>query len=120
TAVMIMDKTVTFESAHDDARMNDVDILAQKAKVKLTPDPSLPRRQPIIELRTTDGRDLTHRTMAVRGTPDNPMTKQEVEDKAFELFSGPLGDAKARNLIDRVWNIEDVSNVRALSPLLMP
>jgi 2-methylcitrate dehydratase PrpD len=100
--------------------MNDPDILAQKAKVKLTPDPSLPRRQPIIEIKTTDGRDLTHRTMAVRGTPDNPMTKQEVGDKAFELFAGPLGETKAQDLIDRVWNIEDVANVRDLSPLLMP
>jgi 2-methylcitrate dehydratase PrpD len=120
TAVMVIDKTVTFETTHDNDRMNDPDVLAQKAKVKLTPDPSLPRRQPIIEIKTTDGRDLTHRTMAVRGTPDNPMTKQEVEDKAFELFAGPLGDTKARDLIDRVWNIEDVANVRDLSPLLMP
>jgi hypothetical protein len=31
-----------------------------------------------------------------------------------------LGDTKARDLIDRVWNIEDVANVRDLSPLLMP
>jgi 2-methylcitrate dehydratase PrpD len=120
TAVMVIDKTVTFETTHDNDRMNDPDVLAQKAKVKLTPDPSLPRRQPIIEIKTTDGRDLTHRTMAVRGTPDNPMTKQEVEDKAFEVFAGPLGDTKARDLIDRVWNIEDVANVRDLSPLLMP
>lgn len=120
TAVMIIDRTVTFESAHDEKRMNDKDILLQKAKVKLTPDPSLSRRQPIIELKTMDGRNLTHRTIAVRGTPDNPMTSQEVKNKAFELFSGPLGSNKAANLIECVWNIEDISNVRDLRPLLVP
>ena len=48
------------------------------------------------------------------------MKEQEVRDKAFELFAGPLGETKAHDLIDRIWNIEDVANVRDLSPLLMP
>ena len=107
-------------AAHDDDRMIDPAILAVKEKVILTPDDSLPRRHPIIELKTTDGRDLTHRTAAVRGTPDNPMDKQEVEDKAFDLLKGPLGESKARDLIDLIWNIEKVANMRYLRPILMP
>ncbi len=78
------------------------------------------RRQPIIEIKTQDGRNLRHCTPAVRGTPDNPMDKQEVEDKAFDLLSGPLGESKARDLIDRIWNIEQVANMCELRPMLMP
>jgi 2-methylcitrate dehydratase PrpD len=119
-SVMLLDKTVTFASAHDDDRMENSAILAVKKKVILTPDPDLPRRHPIVEMKTRDGKELRHRTPAVRGTPDNPMDKQEVEDKAFDLLSGPLGESKARDLIDRIWNIEQVANMRDLRPLLMP
>ncbi len=119
-SVMVLDKTVTFASAHDDARMDDPAIVAVKNKVCLTPDPALPRRQPIIEITTQDGRNLSHCTPAVRGTPDNPMDKQEVEDKAYDLLSGPLGESKTRDLIDRIWTIEQVANMCDLRPMLMP
>jgi hypothetical protein len=71
-------------------------------------------------MKTRDGGELSHRTPAVRGTPDNPMERQEVEDKAFDLLAAPLGEGKARDLIDRIWNIEQVANVRDLRTLLMP
>lgn len=119
-SVMVIDKTVSFAAAHDDDRMTDPDILAVKERVRLVPDPAIPRRKPIVEMTTRDGRQLTHRTPAVRGTPDNPMERQEVEDKALDLLKGPLGDSKARDLIDHVWNIEQVADVCELRPLLMP
>ena len=119
-AVMILDRTVSFASAHDEARVDAPAIAAIKERVRLQPDTSLPRRQPVIQLELRDGRALEHRTTAVRGTPDNPMDQQEVGEKAFDLLSGPLGDRKARALIDRVWDIEAVADVRDLRPFLMP
>ena len=94
--------------------------VAEKDQVRLTPDPALPRRHPIIEIKALDGGTLSHRTPAVRGTPDNPMDRQEVEDKAFDLLTGPLGEGKAGDLIDRIWNIEQVANMCDLRPMLMP
>jgi len=119
-SVMVIDKTVTFAAAHDDDRMSDPAILAVKDKVQLIPDPALPRRHPIIKIKTVDGRELSHRTPAVRGTPDNPMDRREVEDKAYDLLTAPLGESKARDLIDLIWNIEKVANMRYLRPILMP
>ena len=69
TAVMVLDRTVSFASAHDDGRVGDPAVAAIKARVLLQPDPALPRRKPAIEIRTHDGRSLEHRTRAVRGTP---------------------------------------------------
>ena len=40
-AVMLVDKTVTFKSAHDMARMTDPAILRQRAKVRLIHDAEL-------------------------------------------------------------------------------
>jgi hypothetical protein len=54
----------------------------------------------------------------VRGTPDNPMTREEVVAKAHELMSPVLGDKVCSTLIDRVLGLETVKNIRNLGPLL--
>jgi hypothetical protein len=63
---------------------------------------------------------LRHHTRAVRGSATNPMSREEVGAKAFGLLAPTLGRAKARRLIDTVWKLETVKDVRALRPLLQP
>ena len=48
----------------------------------------------MIEL--NDGRSLRHHAKAVRGTPDNPMTAQEIEDKARDLLDPVIGAEAGR------------------------
>src|SRR6185503_4537945 len=50
-AVMLLDKTVTFRSAHDKPRMKDPGILRERAKVRLDPVTS----QPLMTVVLTDG-----------------------------------------------------------------
>ena len=120
-AVMLVDKTVTFRSAHDVARMKDPAILKQRAKVQLIQDEELqkrmPSRQAIVEVTLTSGMKLTERVEAVRGTVENPMTREEVVAKARELITPVLGSTTPK-LIDRVLNLETVKSVRDLRPLL--
>jgi hypothetical protein len=79
---------------------------------------AMPSRQGIVELTLRDGRALRHHTKAVRGTSDNPMTREEVDEKSFPLLAPVLGARRARGLIDAVWSLEKVRDVRALRPLL--
>lgn len=121
-AVMLVDKTVTFKSAHEVARMTDPAVLQQRAKVKLVHDEELerlmPKRVAIVEVTLNDGQTLTDRVDAVRGTADNPMTRAEVAAKARDLVAPVLGAATAAKLIERVFDLEHVSDVRDLRPLL--
>ncbi len=121
-AVMLVDGIVTFESAHDEKRMHDKKVLAVRRRVDLQPDEALtrllPSRQGIVELRLKGGRELRHHTQAVRGTAQNPMTRAEVDEKAFHLMAPILGKARARKLCDAVWALDGVSNMRQLRPLL--
>jgi len=121
-AVMLTDKTASFASAHDKPRMQDAGILRQKAKVELVPDEYLekqyPKRESIVEVTFTDGTKLTERVDAVRGTTDNPMTREEVVEKSRDLMTPVLGAAVCAKLIETVLNIESVKNVRDLRPLL--
>ena len=118
-AVFVLDQGITFISSHDRERMNDPAVVEFRDKVKLIPDPEVPRRQPIVEIATRDGQSISHSTSAVRGTPDNAMEREEVERKALDLIEPVLGSGKSRNLIDTIWTLERVKNLRELRPLLM-
>src|SRR4030081_3189064 len=121
-AVMLLDKTVSFRAAHDKERMQDPAVLRERAKVQLAPDAELekliPNRVAVVEVTLTDGTQLSERVEHVRGTPDNPMTREEVVAKARELMTPVLGAAKTSKLIDRVLGLDNVKNIRELRPLL--
>jgi 2-methylcitrate dehydratase PrpD len=121
-AIMLIDGIVTFESAHDEARMRDPQVLALRSRIELHGDEemsrAMPSRQAIIELTSRQGHAFQHRVTAVLGTADNPMTRQQVDEKCFHLFAPVLGDTRARRLCDAVWSLEDVSNALDLRPLL--
>ena len=121
-AVMLMDKTVTFSSAHDKGRMRDPATLREREKVKLIPDEQLERLMPlrvaIVEVQLTDGTQLAQRVDDVRGTPKNPMTREEIVAKARDLIAPILGPAQCASLIEKVLNLERVEDIRELRPLL--
>ena len=121
-AVMLQDKTASFHAAHDKPRMQDAATLRERAKVQLVRDEELakllPVRITIVEIELTDGSILTERINAVRGTPRNPMTRAEVIGKARDLIAPVLGRDSAARLIETVYAIETVQDVRALRPLL--
>ena len=96
-AVFVLDRGLTFTSSHDRERTNEPAVMEFRDKVKLIPDPELPRRQPIVEIATRDGRSISHSTSAVRGTPDNAMEREEVERKTLDLLEPVLGSGKSQN-----------------------
>ena len=122
TALMLADGTLTFAATHDHARMQDDKVLAVRRKIELLPSPELskavPARQAIVEIECTDGRTLRHHAKAVRGTPDNPMTNAEIEDKARDLIAPITGAANADKLVAACGNLETLHSVRELRPLL--
>ena len=121
-AVMLIDKTASFQAAHDKPRMQDAGVLRLRAKVQLIPDEALerlyPKRETVVEVTLNDGTELTERVEAVRGTPENPMTRDEVVAKCRDLTTPLLGPEKSAKLIEKVLNIETVKDVREFRPLL--
>jgi 2-methylcitrate dehydratase PrpD len=121
-AVMLVDKTASFEAAHDKPRMQNATILRHRAKVQLVPDEDLeqlyPRREAIVEITLTDGSRLSERVGAVRGTSDNPMTREEVVAKARDLVTPVLGAATAGRLVESVLALDTVKDIRTFRPLL--
>ena len=121
-AVALIDKTVSFASAHDQARMKDPSVLRERAKITLIPDAELeqlmPLRVAIVEVTLVDGTQLRQRVDNVRGTPENPMTRDEILAKARDLIAPVLGAEKCSSLLAKIFDLESVSDIRQLRPLL--
>jgi len=121
-AVMLLDGMVTFETAHDEKRMKDRRILELRRRVQLYGDDELtramPSRQGIVALSLKDGRMFRSHVKAVRGTAQNPMTREEVEEKCIHLAAPVIGKKRTRTLCDTIWELEQLPDMRSLRPLL--
>jgi 2-methylcitrate dehydratase PrpD len=121
-AAMLVDGRMDFHSAHDRERMQDPAVLQVRQLIQLEGDDELskamPSRQGIVELTLREGSALVEHTRAVRGTPGNPMTPEEVQDKAMGLLAPVLGENASRTLCEGVWNIERFTDGRAFTTLM--
>ena len=120
-AITLLDGTLTFASSHDEARMHEATVLDLRERITVIPSKELtrarPARQAIIMLELADGQSVEKRTYAVRGTPDNPMTSEEVQAKARELMSPVVGEAKAAEIVEAILKLEDAADIVALRPM---
>lgn len=116
-AVTLLDRGLTFETAHSYDRMKDPAVLEVRKHITLIEDHELFPYQSIVEVVTKDGAKFREHVVKVLGTPEHPMTTEVVEKKCKELLDPILGEERAKTLISKIWNLEKVKNVRELRPL---
>jgi 2-methylcitrate dehydratase PrpD len=123
-AMLLIDGELSFHTIHDRDRMQIPEILALRRRITIIPSEELmharPRRQAIVDAKMRDGRTLSRRTHAVRGSADNPMTQTEVEAKAFDLIGSVLGARRARAIVRAIAQLETLPDVTALRRLWQP
>jgi 2-methylcitrate dehydratase PrpD len=86
----------------------------QRISVALDPelDASFPKQRAArvaIEARGGRREELVQPTR--KGDPDLPLSDREVEDKYLELAGPVLGEAKAKDLLQRLWKLEALPEV---------
>jgi len=122
-AVTLLDGQLSFEAAHDYERMQSPDVQTIKARVHLEVDLEMdktgPRYQALVEVTTDGAQLLREHVINVRGRPENPMSAAEVEGKARELMAPVLGDGRVDKLFAAIRNLEAVTDISELRPLLI-
>jgi 2-methylcitrate dehydratase PrpD len=117
-AVMLLDGTMTFAAAHNYRRAKDPKVLRLRGRIQAIPDPAIFNKvrgwRCVMEITLKDGRKLTAETMAAKGSPDNPLGRDEVAQKALDLMGPVLGGSRSRALIAALFGIGRVTNVRSL------
>ena len=86
--------------------------------MQIVADESLQPFTADVEVTLADGTHLTQHVEGIRGTAQNPMSRDEVVAKAHDLIRPVLGQATSAKLVERVLGLETTKDIRELRPLL--
>ncbi|OGK83650.1 MAG: hypothetical protein A2X53_07475 [Candidatus Rokubacteria bacterium GWA2_70_23] len=115
----------TDAAAFADGVLADARIRATAARVEVAADPEMALKRadyPTAEvwITLTDGRVLTRTTGVVRGDAANPVAPDEIVAKFLALAGGPLGEARAREIVEVIEGVDGLKDIRELTALLTP
>jgi 2-methylcitrate dehydratase PrpD len=99
--------------SYDDAVVHDREVLDLAARITTT---KAPRRDAVdtVTIRLKDGRELTRRVAAFKGTPERPFDQAELKEK-FMLLTRNLDRAKAEATFARLQHIENEKTLEWIS-----
>jgi 2-methylcitrate dehydratase PrpD len=70
-------------------------------------------------VKTKDGRVISDRVNDAKGSPGNPMSREEIEEKFMGLATAALSEKQAEEVKEMVMNLEGLDNINKLSKLLV-
>ncbi len=99
-------------------RTGDAEVRRLMAATRIQADRVLgPKDYPSLEVVFKDGRREHRDIPFAKGAPEAPIPDAELVDKALGLLQPVLGDARARRVVDAIWDLErcdDFSEVTRL------
>jgi 2-methylcitrate dehydratase PrpD len=117
-AAILHDRALTlaqFEPVrYDDPKMRR----AAAELIEVRPDPALKGNVCEVEIEMADGKTLKTRCEHPRGSPQNPLTRAQIEDKFRTYAKGVISDGAADEAVVAVTRLEELSSVRKLMDML--
>ncbi len=102
-----------------DARAVAADVTALRQRVSVESDPARRKDEALLTMTLKDGTKLEHHVEHARGySPDNPPSDADLQQKFMSLAVPVLGDARTRELSDRIWALEKETHVAAVMKLM--
>jgi 2-methylcitrate dehydratase PrpD len=98
----------------------DPRVIEMRRKVEVIRDPAIATIAAEVELWTTDGTKHALSTTAARGSPSNPMSDREIEDKLRTIAAAWRPGHDVQSLINGVWALERSNDVASLLALTVP
>ena len=111
---------------YSDEKFRDPGILEMARKIKIEPleEATKAYRERGIEGAIAEvsirakGITFTRRQQGIKGDPDKPLSKSELETKFVTLAHEVIGETQAASIIERVESFETLKNVRPITRLL--
>lgn len=122
-AVILEDGDLSFEMAQSHDRMATPSIQKKMAMVTLNHDPAQEREprveSALVEVLLEGGDREQVFVEHVLGFPERPMDRADVESKARSLATPILGAEQIEKLIETIWDLENLEDIRTIIPLLI-
>jgi 2-methylcitrate dehydratase PrpD len=117
-AAILHDGTLSL-AQFEPARYNDPKLRHFAAEqVDVKPDPTLSGVQAIVEAETVAGTTIAVRCDHPRGSPENPLSRAQIEEKFRTYGRKALTAARVEELIENLSRLEKLKSVRALMAML--
>lgn len=122
-AVALLDGKVTAESFSDE-KLKDPAIHRILENMAIRENPEFTRVFPSVwpctlEIETTSGERRRASVKYFKGHVKNPLADEEVEDKFRRQVAGRMADRAVEPLLEKLWKLEDVGNIREVIDLLV-
>ncbi|WP_458379550.1 MmgE/PrpD family protein [Pseudomonas chlororaphis] len=96
-------------------------IASAMARIRLEVDPQLSEDgEPVVTLRTRDGRQASLCVEVPLGAPGNPLGDQALQEKFLSLATRVLPAEQAGELLQQLWRLADMESVAVLDHWLQP
>lgn len=109
-------------ASFSEKKVGEKKILAMMRRVRLLVDHEIERkgwdRAARVTVRLKNGRRLSSLVVHFKGTPHNPMTPAELEEKVRTLTRGLIGEQRLERLVETVRSIEKLGSLEKLTRLL--
>jgi 2-methylcitrate dehydratase PrpD len=99
-----------FPAQFSQAKAVDPVIASVRDRITVEPDPSLSGRNAVVTLDLKDGRSYTERVDHPTGTPERPMSDDDISAKFRALCADVLPRAQSEKLLSALWDIERIPN----------
>jgi 2-methylcitrate dehydratase PrpD len=117
-AVILHDRELTL-AQFEPARYNDPKLVRFAAdQVEVRPDPTLVGVQALAEAETIDGSTVAIRCNDPKGSPEDPLSRADVEGKFRTYAKIRLSDSRIEEVIGMISRLEELGSVRKLMEIL--
>jgi 2-methylcitrate dehydratase PrpD len=119
-AVILHEKQLTL-AQFEPTRYNDPELRRFAAEqVEVTCNATLSGVQAIVEAETLEGQTFAIRCDHPRGSPENRLTRAQVEEKFRTYARARFAESRVEKVISTVSRLEHLDSVRTLMDLLQP
>lgn len=120
TAVALLEGNALLPQ-YQDEKLGDAEILRLSQMIEVVVDDSLPRGVScLMTLKTSGGATLTSQVDHPRGSIQNPMSPDDMSNKAHMLGDTVIGKAAIDEMIDRVRHVEQLASLAEIMAVLVP
>jgi 2-methylcitrate dehydratase PrpD len=100
------------ENMFTDKKVQDPQMVALRKKVKAKVVPGYKDTEAKVTITAKGGKKYSAYVDTPKGDPRNPPTDEELENKFRSLAPSVLPQKKINSLVDTIWNLEKVKNIR--------
>ncbi len=101
-----------------DAAVHDPAVVALRARTKVRLDADALRGAATAMVRTTDGRTLTSTVLHAKGSTEQPLSDQDIEEKVRDLAAHGAFQGSIDAVIAAVWRLDTMPTIGPLIQLL--